>query len=280
MNRLIVRRADLELARALTVSPPEGAMRAFTLGLVISMAVLFPKVSNAQAYAFGTPAPEVTAAAADWQARSEPIVVNGLVYFPTRAFRLFDAQVMQQTGVYERVPVYSDVTLEPYSILYVPISRSNMRLYERKRDGDLAGTVGSRTPSFPVEIASDTVRKNAERAAAVAGVAGATGTAGSSVPAPASSVGATFVPTPEPDRLRRVSLQSIPGPAGGTNGVWLEFNGAVWYADGPAVSFTPDRFEPIGEYRGFPVYRDKQNAKSEIWVSVVKDGPVAPYTRR
>jgi len=153
-------------------------MRAFTLGLAISMAVLFPKVSNAQAYAFGTPAPEVTAAAADWQARSEPIVVNGLVYFPTRAFRLFDAQVMQQTGVYERVPVYSNVTLEPYSILYVPISRSNFRVYERRRDGDLAGTVGSRTPSFPVEIASDTVRRNAERAAAVAVVAAATGTAG------------------------------------------------------------------------------------------------------
>jgi len=252
-------------------------MRAFTLGLAISMAVLFPKVSNAQAYAFGTPAPEVTAAAVDWQAKSEPIVVNGLVYLPTRAFRLFDAQVMKQTGVYERVPVYSDVTLEPYSILYVPISRSSMRVYERKRDGDLAGTVGSRTPSFPVEIASDTVRQNADRATVAAGVAVATGTAPSSVPAPASSVGTTFAP--DRDR-RRVSLQSIPGPAGGANGVWLEFNGAIWYADGPAVSFTPDRFEPIGEYRGFPVYRDKRNAKGEIWVSVVKDGPVAPYRQR
>jgi hypothetical protein len=43
--------------------------------------------------------------AADWQAKSEPIVVNGLVYFPTRALRLFDAQLMQQTGTYERVPI-------------------------------------------------------------------------------------------------------------------------------------------------------------------------------
>jgi len=253
-------------------------MRAFTLSLIVSMAVLFPKVSNAQAYAFGTPAPEVTAGTAGWQANDEPIVVNGLVYFPTRAFRLFDPGVMQQTGVYERVPVYSDVTLEPYSVVYVPVTRSNMRVYERKRAGDLAGTAGSRTPSFPVEIASDTVRKNAERATAASGVAGATGTAGSLIPAPASSVGTAFAP--DRDRGRRVSLQSIPRPAGGPNGVWLEFNGARWYADGPAVSFTPDRFEPIGEYRGFPVYREKKNAKGEIWVSVVKDGPVAPYTRR
>jgi hypothetical protein len=255
-------------------------MRAFTLSLVVCMAVLFPKVSNAQAYAFGAPAPEVTAGTADWQSRSEPIVVNGLVYFPTRAFRLFDPQVMQQTSVYERVPIYSDVTLEPYSVIYVPVTRSNMRVYERKREGDLAGTAGSRTPSFPVEIASDTVRKNAERAAAasVAGATGATGTAGSSIPAPASSVGTTLAP--DRDRGRRVSLQSIPSPVGGPNGVWLEFNGARWYADGPAQSFTPDRFEPIGEYRGFPVYRDRTSGKSEIWVSVVKDGPVAPYVRR
>jgi len=253
-------------------------MRAFTLGLLLSMAVLFPKVSNAQAYAFGTPMPDVTAGAADWQAKSEPIVVNGLVYFPTRAFRLFDAQVMQQTGIYERVPIYSDVTLEPYSVVYVPITRSSMRVYERKREGDLAGTAGSRTPSFPVEIASDTVRKNAARATAVTGVDGAAGTAGSSIPAPASSAGTTL--PPDRDRGRRVSLQSIPGPTGGANGVWLEFNGAIWYADGPAASFTPDRFEPIGEYRGFPVYRDRKNARSEIWVSVVKDGPVAPYRLR
>jgi len=253
-------------------------MRAFTLSLIFSMAVLFPKVSNAQAYAFGTPAPEVTAGTADWQANGEPIVVNGLVYFPTRAFRLFDPGVMQQTGVYERVPVYSDVTLEPYSVVYVPVTRSNMRVYERKRAGDLAGTAGSRTPSFPVEIASDTVRKNAARATAATGVDGAAGTAGSSMPAPASSAGATLAP--DRDRGRRVSLQSIPGPTGGANGVWLEFNGAIWYAGGPAVSFAPDRFEPIGEYRGFPVYRDRKNAASEIWVSVVKDGPVAPYRPR
>ena len=251
-------------------------MRAFTLGIVLSMAVLFPKVSNAQAYAFGTPAPEVTAATADWQTAGEPIVVNGLVYFATRQFRIFDPQVMQQTGIYQRVPIYSDVTMEPYSIVYVPITRSNMRLYERKREGALAGTTGSRTPSFPVEIASDTARANAARIAGTA-VAGATGAGGNALPAPASSVGTTYAP--DRDRGRRTAMESIARPSG-ANGVWLEFDGARWYADGPAASFTPGRFEPIGEYRGFPVYRDKSSRKNEIWVSVMQDGPVAPYARR
>ena len=48
----------------------------------------------------------------------------------------------------------------------------------------------------------------------------------------------------------------------------------------PAASFSPDRFEPVGEYRGFPVYRDKTAARDAIWISVVKDGPLAPYVRR
>jgi hypothetical protein len=64
------------------------------------------------------------------------------------------------------------------------------------------------------------------------------------------------------------------------NGVWLEFNGARWYSNGPASSFSLDRFEPVGEYHGFPVYRDKTSGTDDIWVSVVKEGPVAPYAKR
>src|SRR6266446_1913999 len=151
-------------------------MRGCTLAVVLSVAVLFPKVSDAQAYAFGSPTPEVTAGTAEWQARSEPIMVSGLIYYPTREFRIFDPSVMVQSSVYQGVPVYADVTIQPFSIVYVPVTRSNMRAYERKREGELAGTTGSRTPSFPVEIASDTVRQSTERAARQAVIAGATGT--------------------------------------------------------------------------------------------------------
>jgi hypothetical protein len=252
-------------------------MRAFTLGLVFSMVMVLPKVGNAQAYAFGAPMPEVTAAAADWQVNSEPIVVNGLVYYPTRGFRIFDPSVMMQTGVYKGVPIYADVTLEVYSIAYVPVTRSNLRAYERKREGELAGTTGSRTPSFPVDIASDTVRESAGRVANTTDIAGATGTGGRTMPTPSPAVGTTRAS--DSGRRRQPLMQSVPRPVG-SNGVWLEFNGVRWYADGPAVSFTPNRFEPVGEYRGFPVYRDKNSGKSEIWVSVVKDGPVAPYEKR
>jgi len=272
-------------------------MRGVVLGLAVTVAVLFPKVSNAQAYAYGTPAPAVTAGSAAWQAQSEPIMVNGLVYFPTRAFRLFDAGAMVQTGVYGGVPVYSDVTIEPYSIIYVPVTRSNMRVYERRRTGDLAGTAGSRTPAFPVDIASDTVRAEERREAALRIAANAapdaraarppsaaapspTATGGDVIPEAVSTAGSRSTA----DRVRSgpTRIEVYPRPAStGPNGVWLEFKGSRWYAQGSAVPFSTDRFEPIGEYRGFPVYRDRRGAKTdEIWVSVVKDGPVAPYARR
>jgi hypothetical protein len=262
-------------------------MRACMLGLFLIAAVLFPKSGNAQVFSFRTPPPAVTAAGADWQINSDPIVVSGIVYYPTRAFRMFDGQVMAQVGIFDRVPVYADTTLEPYSLMYVPIGRARMREYERRRDGELASTTGSRAPSFPVVLATE--RAPFEPVPGTSGAPAAVGTSGirtdtaavetsgrteAAVPSAVGTVGAA-----DRSRPRRSPIESIVRP-GAANGVWLEFDGARWYADGPATTFSPDRFEPVGDYRGFAVYRDRMSKKSEIWIAVVKDGPVAPYTRR
>lgn len=246
-------------------------MRKESLGVVLLVAVLLPKIGNAQVFQFRTPPPDVSAAAAQWQVNGEPIVVGGLTYYPTRGFRLFDGQVMAQTGMFESVPVYSDTTIEPYSELYVPIGSGRMRVYERRRERELAGTTGSHLPTFPVD--SPTVPAPRER---LVGTPGAVGTAGTSVSRPVSDAAV------RPDRARpqRTSIITAVGPAGGANGLWLEFNGARWYSNGPAASFSPERFEPVGEYRGFPVYRDKAGTSDDIWVSVVKDGPLAPYRKQ
>src|SRR5215216_1529069 len=130
-------------------------MRVFVRGFFLSAAVLLPKTGNAQVEQFRVPSPQVTAATADWQVNSAPIVVDRLVYYPTRGFRLFDAQVMAQIGIFGGVPVYADTTIEPGSVVYVPVGRDRMREYERRRQHELAGTTGSRAPSFPVESPSD-----------------------------------------------------------------------------------------------------------------------------
>ena len=75
-------------------------------------------------------------------------------------------------------------------------------------------------------------------------------------------------------------VETIPPPRE-TDGVWIRYDGETWYSDGPAVPFTADRFTRVGTYRGFPVYRERDGARArEIWVSVVQDGPLAPYSRR
>jgi hypothetical protein len=214
-------------------------------------AVLLPISGTAQMFQTGTPPPPATAEYADWQFNSEPLLVNGLIYYPTRETRLFDSQIMVQTGAYRSVPIYADVTKQPFGVVYVPIGRGLMKAYEVNPARDIA------TIQPP---------RNAERTV---------GTSGAVVPAPVPT-SARFDDVPRPARTR---MESARRPEA-TNGVWLEFQGVRYYAEGAAVAFDANRFTPIGDYRGFPVFRAKDGRADQIWVSIVMDGPLAPYTKR
>jgi hypothetical protein len=245
---------------------PEVVMRPFVLSLVLSVTVLFPTVGRAQVDRFRSPSPEATAATAEWQINGDAMPMAGLMYYPTHEMRPFDGQVMQQIGIYQGVPVYTDTTLEPWSVAYVPVARDRMRMYERKRDGELAGTTGSRAPAFVVVKPSAPGATETETSV---------GTAGTVVPSPARESGAVA----SPERPRRTRVESIPRPRSNV-GVWLEFDGTRWYSDGAPASFSPERFTRIGEYRGFPVYRDVTGGTDDIYVPLAKDGPLARYARR
>ena len=259
-------------------------MRGSVAGIVLSVVVLLPKVGSAQVSTFRTPAPEVNAANASWQVNSEPIMVGGLIFYPTREYRPFDGQVMAQVGVYEGVPIFADTTVEPWSLVYVPSGRERMRTFERARTGELAGTSGSRSASFA------TMPSNAGEAVTLAtpvnpgppsiATERPVATAGSIVARPPDT-NTTVANIPERSRVTRARLETIPRPiATGSGGVWLDFNGARWYSAGSAVPYVADRFTPVGEYRGFMVYRANGGNRDRIWVAVVPDGPVAPYEKR
>src|SRR5258707_4125221 len=132
-----------------------SCMRRFTLGWVLSMAVLLPNVGSAQVSVRPTPYPQVTAANAAWQHRGEPVFHAGALYYPAGPTVFFDGNVMVRTGTYEGVGIYEDATQTPFTVVYVPIGGHIVRASQRRRDGELAGTVRKPTPTVPGSTCRD-----------------------------------------------------------------------------------------------------------------------------
>jgi len=200
-----------------------------------------------QAMQLRIPTPSVTAAAADWQINNEPIIVQGLTYYPTRESRMFDPQSMMQVDVYKDVPIYADVSREPFTLVYVPVTPDRMRTYERPPDDN------------PTMISG---RGRAEPRAV--------GTSGTLPPEPPP-----VAPAPTP----LAGLESIPPPRR-MEGIWVQFQGLKWYNDGTAVSYAPERFVRIGDYHGFAVYRERSGSPDRIWITTVRGGLLTTYKRR
>ena len=116
--------------------------------------VIVSASASAQVQSRPSDAPVVTAANESWYVNGEPLQFAGDLYYPAGATVFFNGNTMVRSGNYNGVPLYTDTTIEPYSIVYVPIQRGLVRPYERLRQGPLAGTVASRTPSFPVRMTS------------------------------------------------------------------------------------------------------------------------------
>lgn len=259
-------------------------MRRCLILVVVSVALLLPTIGNAQPDKFPEPEPQVTAANVDWQIRGEPIFYASNFYWPVGPTVFFDGRVMVRSGQYEGIPLYADPFLQPYSVVYVPIGSSVVRPYVRRQPG--AGTIGAvNAPRYvapnpePVVIAESVTAQSssAPRAAGTGGttVSRAIGTGGSMVPRATDGVDNVRIERPRPQRS---IARPTPEPRG-KNGIWLMFNGARYYSAGPAVSYSADRFTPIGSYRGLPVYGEKSRPADEIFVPVVQDGPLAPYRR-
>lgn len=270
-------------------------MRVRVVAVVLTSVLAVPLVGAAQVYYSDTPPPAVTAALASWQLNGQPLFHAGSLYYPAGATVFFDGRVMTRTGNYEGVPLYSDVTLEPFSIVFVPIGGARMRPYERRRDGELTGTVGSRTPSFPigrdVEVSADTdvewTRGEVPRVASsrfdrdyvlVPRAMLAERQRQARVDEPFVAAGAVMV-SPSGLETSRSTALALPQRSS-VEGMWIDFDNARWFSAGRAVDNDANRFERVGEYRGFAVYRERGGPVTRIYVTVTTDGSLAPYDRR
>jgi hypothetical protein len=119
-----------------------GAMSGVSVLLVA--ALLITRAATAQVFQTLTPTPPVTGATAAWQLRGDPVFHSGAFYNAAGPAVSFDGNVMQQSGVYEGVPLYVDVTSAP-DVVFVPIGGNLMRPYERSREHDLTEMVPAGT---------------------------------------------------------------------------------------------------------------------------------------
>ena len=243
-----------------------------------------------------TDAPTVSAVGQSWYELREPILYAGEPYYPAGAAVPFNGYQMGRTGHYNGVPVYADATRDPYSVVYVPIGSGQLKPYDRRRRGELAGSTGSTLPSFPVALTPDQAVP-ATAAGAPTNLPYSAGAVSAFTPevappvvfvpavataaptcsceqAVAAAVAATAVVPPLP--TDRVAVLSVRRPDN-NDGVWIRFEGTTWVSTGVAEPLT-SAFTQVGELGGFPVYR-KPDGGSVVYIES-RGGVLAPYRRK
>jgi hypothetical protein len=144
-----------------------------------------------------------------------------------------------------------------------------MRPYERLRDGELAGTSGSRAHSFP------------GRSPASGDVITGAPSAPSNAPLPldaigvftpdAGSVATTVSESPVPVSTASEPIRRSVGRPFRYDSISVRFNGEKWVMAGPSVRVLPGGLRPIAEYKGFPVYAARGDERTRIYLPITPD---------
>jgi hypothetical protein len=251
--------------------------------LPVVLLLMSTAAASAQVLNQPTPMPPVTAESEPWYVSRAPLLFDGTLYFPAGAQVHFNQNEMVRAGFYGAIPVYTRTTLEPRSVIFVPLSGGLMQPYERRRSGELAGTEGSAAPSFPVDNAAEQAGSRPQSLQAPGPPSGAASLMGESRPSPAdraagpaaatSSTGTTGTARRNP--VERFTSASRPQ---GINAVFIEFAEQRWFSSGQPVPFDPLTFTQIGTRGGLAVYANAASPGT-IYVPVSRAAAalVVPY---
>ena len=232
-----------------------------------------------------SPLPTVTADNERWYLDGGPVSFAGNLYYPAGAQVFFNASEMVRSGFFQGIPLYTRTTIEPYSVVYVPLAGGRMLPYERPRSGELTGTAGSTPTLLPTPPATVPPGGLAPQAA------GAPASTTTSIPMqlPRPMVAE---PMPQPTMSgespgavgttgvlpRRPSHVSIGGKPQGANAIFIEFDNRRWYPAGPASSVDLSGMVRVGDYHGFDVFAPPAGS-SEVYIRSIEGGPaVVRYT--
>lgn len=249
-------------------------MRGRALAFVV--ATLLSTDALAQVVYQPTATPIVTAEGTTWFLNGEAITWDGGIYAPAGAIRPFDENVMVRSGVFRGIPLYTDSTLQPLSVVLVPLRGGWMQPYERRafifpQSGQAAGPpsfgpalvlAASTTPAAPLPamaIATDTATAPSPAPTAAAPASGVVGTSGRTPAAAPRAVTTAVPPT-------------------GANAIWIEFDGRRWYAAEDSIDYAADRLNEIGSYHGWTVYAMKADAQPRTIYIASRPGVLAAYT--
>ena len=279
-----------------------------TAGLVIVAIFAAAGISGnaiAQIRLQPTPAPTVLAETESWYQTGEPLQFAGNVYYPAGPAIHFLPDEMVQSGLYRGIPLYSRTTIEPYSVVFVPLAGGRMQPYERRRAGDLAGTTGSSVPSLRVEIPSafgtpppiqaaappfvetQPVQQPTDALDQPRGPGSTEGSAGSGREAnaePLVQIAGRQTKTPRIGTAgRETASRSAKTSASRSisNGMFVEFDHARWYPSAPPASLDSASLHRIGDWHGFPVYTARGGGDSTIYIPIAEGvDAYAAYSRR
>jgi hypothetical protein len=249
-------RTRLELSETEDLMP-------FRALLVAAALAASSSITAAQTLIRPEPAPARVAGNEAWYRAGEPVVYRGEAFHPAGAQVFFNPNVMVLAGEFRGVPVYIDPTLEPGSIVYIPISAGVMQPYEKLRAGGLAGTSGSRTPSFPPAPATSLEPQPV-----------ATVLVTPPAPPPGEPAVAAGAVSRTPVAPRTITIAPSTAPRG--RGIWISWNGQQWRTAGAAVRVGPQMIA-IGTYNGRTVYRAASG--DTIWIETAQ-GLATPWRRR
>jgi hypothetical protein len=234
-----------------------------------------------------TPLPTVTADNERWYQTGEPVSFAGNLYYPAGAQVYFNANEMVRSGFYMGIPLYTRTTLEPYSVVFVPLEGGRLQPYERPRTGELTGTAGSVPVTLPspgqtvpppglapqaAGPPSETTQMQLMQLPRPA-VAAPPPVAVETVPEQQTTIGTT-------GRIPRVPLRTqIGGPPQGTNSIFIEYEGSRWYPHGAPKPIDTSRLVRLEGFHGFDVWGDSASP-NVVFIPAIRGSSLGVrYTR-
>ncbi len=234
--------------------------------LVLAALIGLARLDSAAQGIIQTPLPTITADDEPWFLNGEPISFAGNLYYPTGAQVYFSANEMVRSGFYMGVPLYTRTTLEPYSVVFVPLEGGRLQPYQRPRTGELTGTAGSTPATLPSP--NQTVPPPGLAPQAAGPPSETTQIQAMQFPRPLVAPPVTPAPpvevppetTPQvgttgrmPSRPMHTQIGGLPQ---GTNSIFIEFGGERWYPHGSPQPIATAQLTRVGDFHGFAVWSD------------------------